>query len=72
LRKLRITAGNVMLQPANVKCRFTWRYAPAIGPDCPFPWNRVPVDHILSVPGHSDDDRIAILGGAAAKLLGIN
>src|SRR6266481_6353135 len=43
-----------------------------IGTDYPFPWNRVPVDHILSTPGLSDDDRIAILGGTAAKLLGIN
>ena len=43
-----------------------------IGTDYPFPWNRVPVDHILSTPGLSDDDKIAILGGTAAKLLGID
>jgi aminocarboxymuconate-semialdehyde decarboxylase len=42
-----------------------------IGIDYPFPWNRVPVDHVLSIPGLSDDDKIAILGGTAAKLLGI-
>jgi aminocarboxymuconate-semialdehyde decarboxylase len=42
-----------------------------IGTDYPFPWNRVPVDHILSTPGLSDDEKIAILGGTAAKLLGI-
>ena len=42
-----------------------------IGTDYPFPWNRVPVDHIMSTPELSDDDRIAILGGTAAKLLGI-
>jgi hypothetical protein len=42
-----------------------------IGTDYPFPWNKVPVDHILSIPGLSDEDRIAILGGTAAKLLGI-
>jgi aminocarboxymuconate-semialdehyde decarboxylase len=42
-----------------------------IGTDYPFPWNRVPIDHILSTPGLSDDDRIAILGGTAAGLLGI-
>jgi hypothetical protein len=29
------------------------------------------VDHVMSIPGLSDDDRIAILGGTAAKLLGI-
>ncbi len=43
-----------------------------LGTDYPFPWNKVPVDHILSIPGLSDDDKIAILGGTAAKLLGIN
>lgn len=32
-------------------------------------WNKVPVNHILSTPGLSDDDKIAILGGAAAKLI---
>ena len=42
-----------------------------LGTDYPFPWNKVPVDHILSTPGLSDDDKIAILGGTAAKLLGI-
>jgi len=43
-----------------------------IGTDYPFPWNKVPVDHIMSTPGLSDDDKIAILGGTAARLLGIN
>jgi aminocarboxymuconate-semialdehyde decarboxylase len=43
-----------------------------LGTDYPFPWNKVPVDHILSTPGLSDADKIAILGGTAAKLLGIN
>src|SRR5882762_1515344 len=43
-----------------------------IGTDYPFPWNKVPVDHVMSIPGLSDDERIAILGGTAAKLLGIN
>jgi aminocarboxymuconate-semialdehyde decarboxylase len=42
-----------------------------IGTDYPFPWNRVPIDHIMSTPGLNDDDKIAILGGTAAKLLGI-
>jgi hypothetical protein len=31
----------------------------------------VTTHHVLSIPGLSDDDRIAILG-TAAKLLGIN
>jgi aminocarboxymuconate-semialdehyde decarboxylase len=42
-----------------------------LGTDYPFPWNTAPVDHILSIPGLSDADKIAILGGTAAKLLGI-
>ena len=43
-----------------------------MGTDYPFPWNLTPVDHILSIPGLSDSDKIAMLGGTAAKLLGIN
>src|SRR2546428_7248466 len=35
------------------------------------PWNTAPVDHIMAIPGLSDEDRIKILGGTAAKLLGI-
>ena len=42
-----------------------------LGTDHPFPWTTVGVDHVLSTPGLSDDDRIAILGGNAAKLLRI-
>ena len=42
-----------------------------MGTDYPFPWNTAPVDHILSIPGISDADKIAMLGGTAAKLLGI-
>ena len=42
-----------------------------IGTDYPYPWTRTAVDHILSTPGLSDDDRVAMLGGTAAKLLGI-
>jgi aminocarboxymuconate-semialdehyde decarboxylase len=43
-----------------------------MGTDYPFPWNTAPVDHILSIPGLSDADKIAILGGTAQKLLGID
>ena len=42
-----------------------------LGTDYPFPWNTASVDHIMSVPGLSDEDRIKILSGTAAKLLGI-
>jgi aminocarboxymuconate-semialdehyde decarboxylase len=42
-----------------------------IGTDYPFPWTSTEVDLVLSTPGLSDDDRIAILGGTAQKLMGI-
>ena len=42
-----------------------------IGTDYPFPWTSTEVDLVLSTPGLSDEQRIAILGGTAAKLLGI-
>ena len=42
-----------------------------IGTDHPIPWQSESVDHILNTPGLTDDERIAILGGTAAKLLGI-
>jgi len=42
-----------------------------IGTDYPFPWTTTAVDHVLSAPGVSDADRMAILGGNAAKLFRI-
>jgi aminocarboxymuconate-semialdehyde decarboxylase len=42
-----------------------------MGTDAPFPWTRTSVDHILDTPGFSDAERAAMLGGTAAKLLGI-
>ncbi|MBL4720907.1 MAG: amidohydrolase [Alphaproteobacteria bacterium] len=43
-----------------------------IGTDYPFPWTSTEVDLVMNTPDLSDDDRIAILGGTAAQLLGIN
>jgi aminocarboxymuconate-semialdehyde decarboxylase len=42
-----------------------------IGTDHPIPWEEHPVDHILSTTSLSDAQKAAILGGNAAKLLGI-
>jgi aminocarboxymuconate-semialdehyde decarboxylase len=42
-----------------------------IGTDHPIPWQSESVDHILNAPGFSDDERRAMLGETAAKLLGI-
>ena len=43
-----------------------------MGTDWPFPWTTTAVDHILKTPGLTAAERRAILGGTAAKLLGIN
>jgi len=42
-----------------------------IGSDVPFPWEAHPVDHVLATTALSDDEKIGILGGNAAKLLGL-
>src|SRR6266849_5676627 len=42
-----------------------------MGTDYPFPWTKTSVDHILGAPGLTDDERVAMLGATAAKLLGI-
>jgi aminocarboxymuconate-semialdehyde decarboxylase len=42
-----------------------------VGTDYPTLWNRTPVDRILAVPGLSDEERVSIFSGTAAKLLKI-
>jgi aminocarboxymuconate-semialdehyde decarboxylase len=42
-----------------------------LGTDYPYPWEDKAVDHIMNTPSLSDDERIAILGATAAKLLKI-
>jgi aminocarboxymuconate-semialdehyde decarboxylase len=43
-----------------------------VGTDFPYPWTKTAIDLILDTPGLSDDDKIAVLGGNAARLLGLN
>ncbi len=40
-----------------------------VGTDYPYPWTQTAVEHVLSTPELTDADRIAILGGTAARLL---
>ncbi|HET9663956.1 MAG TPA: amidohydrolase family protein, partial [Burkholderiales bacterium] len=42
-----------------------------IGTDHPIPWQDKSVDHILNTPGFTDDERRAMLGETAARLLGV-
>jgi aminocarboxymuconate-semialdehyde decarboxylase len=43
-----------------------------LGTDHPIPWQPAGVDHILDSEGFSSEERAAMLGGTAAKLLGID
>ncbi|HSQ04618.1 MAG TPA: amidohydrolase family protein, partial [Burkholderiales bacterium] len=43
-----------------------------VGTDHPIPWNEHPADHIISTKSLTDAQKVAILGGNAAKLLGID
>lgn len=43
-----------------------------IGTDHPIPWEENPVGHVMNTPELSDGDRIAILGGNAIRILGLN
>ena len=42
-----------------------------LGSDHPIPWEQHPVDHIFATNSLSSKEKAAILGGNAAKLLGI-
>jgi aminocarboxymuconate-semialdehyde decarboxylase len=41
------------------------------GTDYPYPGTKTAVDLVLATPGLSDAERVAMLGGTAARLLGI-
>jgi aminocarboxymuconate-semialdehyde decarboxylase len=42
-----------------------------VGTDYPYPWTKTAVDLIVDLPNVSDADKMAMLGGTAAELLGI-
>jgi aminocarboxymuconate-semialdehyde decarboxylase len=42
-----------------------------MGTDHPIPWEEHPVDHVMGTKSLSDAQRVAILGGNAAKLFGV-
>ena len=42
-----------------------------LGTDHPIPWEPHPVDHIFATTTLSDDEKVAILGGNAARLFGM-
>ena len=42
-----------------------------LGSDYPYPWQLKPVDHIFACTSLSDEEKVAVLGGTAAKLLNI-
>jgi aminocarboxymuconate-semialdehyde decarboxylase len=42
-----------------------------VGTDYPYPWTKTAVDLVMNTPGLNDEQRMAILGGTAARLLGI-
>jgi predicted TIM-barrel fold metal-dependent hydrolase len=42
-----------------------------LGTDHPIPWEQRPIDHIFATETLSDDEKIAILGGNATRLLGM-
>ena len=42
-----------------------------LGTDHPIPWEEHPVDHVFATTTLTDKQKVAILGGNAARLLGI-
>ncbi len=43
-----------------------------VGTDHPIPWEEDPVGHVMGTPGLSDEDRLAILGENAIRVLGLD
>jgi len=64
---------SILFTPAALQhlVRYVGSSQIVMGTDYPFPWTKVSVDHILNTPNFSDDERRAMLGETAARLLGI-
>jgi aminocarboxymuconate-semialdehyde decarboxylase len=43
-----------------------------VGTDHPIPWEEDPITHVMTAPELSDDDRLAILGENAIRVLGLD
>jgi aminocarboxymuconate-semialdehyde decarboxylase len=43
-----------------------------VGTDYPFPWTSTEVELVMATPGLTEEQRVAILGGTAARLMGIS
>ena len=43
-----------------------------VGTDHPIPWEEDPITHVMTTPELSDDDRLAILGENAIRVLGLD
>jgi len=43
-----------------------------VGTDHPIPWEDDPVSHVMATPGLTDDERLAILGETAIRVLKLN
>ena len=41
-----------------------------LGTDHPIPWEQHPVDHVFATVTLNDEEKVAILGGNAARLFG--
>lgn len=42
-----------------------------LGSDHPFPWSERPVDHVVNTAGLSEEEKVAIVGGNAGRMLGM-
>ena len=61
----------VMLQQVKFLVALVGASQVMIGTDHPIPWEDHPVDLVFATGTLSDDEKIAILGGNAARMFGL-